>query len=558
VVALIVATVIAVRVVSADANGCSGGIRLNVAANPDLYPAVREAAARWATTTPKVNNDCIHVQVKPVPAADVANALAVRSGAGAFINVAAQPVPTPADDEVPAVWIPDSISWIGRVQAVNREAFDDTIASVAMSPVVLAMPEPLLRTFATAAPPDQTLASAIPHKLTGGDLAGLLQRSLGDKDKSLQVGVAEPRREATGLAGAILMHDAVVSSPAQLPALVGAYRGVRVAADQAALLRAFDQGQTIAPISEQAILAHDSGSPRPPLTAVPLEAAQALDYPYAIVAGKPRPIARAAEQFRSVLLARAYRDILAKAAFRAPNGTAGQGFPVGHGAVAEPVIGNALVDSRKVADVLSIWNGAKIPSRVLGLTDITAVMGNPAAPGSPTRLQIMQKAQLDGLRLFTDDSQIGFWAFASGLSGGKDYQEKVPIGPLNAAQRGRLGLAVTSGRPVGTNGRGLYESVLAAYKVVRDGWDANRSNTVLVCTGGPNAKPGGLSLDDVQVELEKLTDPTKPIRVVLLGFGPDVDLDELNTIAKTTGGKAFRVSRPEEIGGIFLQALLRG
>ena len=80
---------------------------------------------------------------------------------------------------------------------------------------------------------------------------------------------------------------------------------------------------------------------------------------------------------------------------------------------------------------------------------------------------------------------------------------------------------------------------------------------VRVFTAGGNTKPDGLSLDDVNLELERLTDPTKPIRVVLLGFGPDVNLDELNSIAKTTGGKAFKVERPEDIGSVFLQALLR-
>jgi hypothetical protein len=173
-------------------------------------------------------------------------------------------------------------------------------------------------------------------------------------------------------------------------------------------------------------------------------------------------------------------------------------------------------------------------------------------------MQIMQKTQLDGLRLFTDDTLMGLWTFASGLPDGKDYQERVPVRPLDALQRDRLNFAVTSYQPVGTNTRGLYESVLAAYTAIKDGWDENRSNAVLVFTSGTNTKPDGLTLDTVQLELEKLTDPTKPIRLILLGFGPDVNLDELTALAKTTGGKAFKVERPEEIGGIFLQALLRG
>jgi hypothetical protein len=45
--------------------------------------------------------------------------------------------------------------------------------------------------------------------------------------------------------------------------------------------------------------------------------------------------------------------------------------------------------------------------------------------------------------------------------------------------------------------------------------------------------------------------------VVLLGIGPEINMDELNAIAKTTGGKAFQVTEPEKISEIFLQALLR-
>jgi hypothetical protein len=78
-----------------------------------------------------------------------------------------------------------------------------------------------------------------------------------------------------------------------------------------------------------------------------------------------------------------------------------------------------------------------------------------------------------------------------------------------------------------------------------------------VFTDSTNSKPGSMQVDQLQLELEKLTDTTKPIRVVLLGIGPDVDINELTAIAKTTGGKAFKVDNPAEIGTIFLQALLR-
>ena len=45
--------------------------------------------------------------------------------------------------------------------------------------------------------------------------------------------------------------------------------------------------------------------------------------------------------------------------------------------------------------------------------------------------------------------------------------------------------------------------------------------------------------------------------MVLLGIGPDVHRDELDAIAATTGGRAFVVQDPEQIGNIFLRALIR-
>ena len=66
----------------------------------------------------------------------------------------------------------------------------------------------------------------------------------------------------------------------------------------------------------------------------------------------------------------------------------------------------------------------------------------------------------------------------------------------------------------------------------------------------------GAALRQVQRDLEVLADVTRYIRVVLLGIGPDVNMEELKAIADTTGGAAFQVNSPEEMQLIFLQALL--
>src|SRR5439155_8122021 len=227
-------------------------------------------------------------------------------------------------------------------------------------------------------------------------------------DKTIQVGVSEPRRNAVGLAGASLMYDTVVTAPAQLPILVGTYRAVTLSSDAPGELKAFGQGQTVAPLSEQAVLAYDATNPAVPLAAAPLATPAALDYPYAVVAGKPRAITRAAEQFRQVLLDPRQDDLFAKAGFRLADGSVPQGFPAGHGVTTEPVQATPLADAAKIADVLSIWTASKTPSRVLALADVTSSMAQPM-PGSTTvnRMQVMQGAAVGGLQLFTDDSEVG-------------------------------------------------------------------------------------------------------------------------------------------------------
>lgn len=535
-VALTAIAAIAVRAVAADARGCNSDIRLTVAVAPELEPPVREAASRWIQTNPKVNNECVNVQVRAAEPADVANLLATR--AGGTINVAAEPAPTPSDADIPTAWIPDSTAWLLRLQAFNRDAFETDVRSVAMSPVVFGMPEALA----------SGLNADGRARVSAQEVPALLQKVA---TGAVKIAAAEPRRSTASLAGAALLRDAIVTDPKKLVDMVKAFRAVDVAPDTTALLNGFAANE-IAPLSEQAVLAHDRTSPAVPLTAVPVEPSVALDYPYAEIAGKPRAALRAADLFVAALTSGDYRDLFYKHGFRSPDGGAGQEFPAGHGATTDQVIAPPFADATKISDVLGYWTATKSPSRVLTLIDVTASMNAPMVVkgGAASRLDVLRKTATDGLKLFTDDSELGLWAFSAG------YREVVPVATLDPDQRAKLNAAVGAATAAPSDVCGLYDSVLAAYKSLQTGYRDGRSNTVVVFTDGRNNK-AGLTLEQLELELEKATDPTRPVRVVLLGIGPDVDQAELDDIAKRTGGRAFSVQDPEQIGNIFLEALLR-
>ena len=192
-------------------------------------------------------------------------------------------------------------------------------------------------------------------------------------------------------------------------------------------------------MSEQAVIAYNATGPAAPLTALPVDPAVTLDYPYAMISGKPRANLEAAGLFRTALAADGNRDLFAKLGFRAADGSTSAGFPP---AAAPPPPRSRSSPSPSRRRSTTSWGTGTPrppPSRVLTLVDVTSSMNRPmAGGGSPSRLQVLRKTATDGLSLFTDDSELGLWAYASGLPSGKDYPGGRPPQP---AQPGAAGQA---------------------------------------------------------------------------------------------------------------------
>lgn len=527
---------ILVKTVTADADGCSSeGTRLVVAADPAIAPAITEIAERWQRTAgAKSAGRCVTVDVQAKQSADLASQLGIFAGGSVDVGSSAQP--TPSEDDLPGVWIPDSSSWLGRVRAVDRNAFEGVSSSVAISPVVVAMPEAAARQLASAGP---LSAQAV--------LATM------KTNPSFRLGLVDPRRDTASLVGAMLLKDVVVTSEDKLPLLVGAYRQFvnvnKSYPDTASLLNGFADGLGAAPVSEQAVIRYNATSPKVTAAAVPLAVEPTLDFPYTVLTAKPREVKNAADVFRSALTSDAYADILAKYGLRTASGAAGPGFATGHGVTAAPVHVQPVTDMTSVRTTLTIWVAAKTPSHVIALADATSSMSK--ALGNATRLDLLKAATHFGLDLFTSDSEIALWAYA-----GRGPTEVVPMATLNAAQRNRLDQTMQASHPTATDDCPLFESIIAAYKAIQDKYDPERSNTIVVFTDGKSNLKDGLTLSKVKRELENLSDVARPIRVILMGIGPQADIGELQEIANITGGGAFQLTQPQQLSMIFLKALL--
>jgi Mg-chelatase subunit ChlD len=196
---------------------------------------------------------------------------------------------------------------------------------------------------------------------------------------------------------------------------------------------------------------------------------------------------------------------------------------------------------------------------VLAVIDVSGSMA--AKEGPNDRISLASAAAQGGLSLFPDSSSIGLWAFSSGLAQGRPWEELVPLGrltePVGAAPSRRAALAAQAATLRDRLGgeTALYDTVIAATREVRAGYEPGRSNAVVLITDGRNEIEVGIDLPLAVQTLRAEADPTRPVSLIAIGIGPDSDQDALRQLAEATGGRAYAAQNPQDIRTVFLDAL---
>jgi len=530
------------------ADSCGNTVQLSVAAAPEIVPAVQATADQWVATKPKIGGSCVAVTVAAADSADVGAAIAgQRKGQ---LNGVGQ---ANGKTTIPDVWIPDSGIWLQRLRAVAPDSVPADAPSIARSPVVLAMPEPVAATLGWPT-----------KKLTWGDLLPKLSA-----DSKLRTGIVEPNRDASGATGLLALSAAAnaAGGSAGQQTTIAALRALATgrSALRADLLARFPRANDpasltsslgAAPLSEQAVIQYNSGQPPVRLASVFVEPASLpLDYPFTTLPNQSGDKANVARALQVALTGGAYRDRLAQAGLRAADGSTGNGFAATKGAPlgASPAV--PLPDPAIIDRVLSTWTTVISPGRLLAVIDVSGSMLEPVpTAGNATREQVTVESARRGLGLFDDSWAVGLWTFSTNLDGANDYKQLAPIGTL-ANQRQDVLAALATIQPKKDGNTGLYDTMLAAYKAVQNGWDPSRVNSVIIMTDGKNEDQQGLSLDQLIDELKKTMDPARPVVVIAIGLGNGVSESELQRITSTTGGGTFVAPDPSKMSEIFLKAI---
>jgi hypothetical protein len=537
----------------ADSRSCGGdSIKLNVAAAPEIAPAIKDITKSFNGDRHSVDGKCVQAVVK---ASDPAGMSTVLSGGGS--------VPGEVD---PDVWIPDSSFWVTLVRSTAKGASSvrGTPTSVAKTPIVVATS----RTFANKIHNQGVRPTwDMLLKATDALAAGAVSKNDMLPADSVHLQILDPNRNAGGIGAVVMTRELLQGDPNADPIFTQIVRNVQnsLSPTPQALFASFRRDlhgrAPVVIVPEQAVWKYNRGTPATPASAMyPSEGLLSLDYPFTLATDDDAKV-RGAELLEQAMGGTQAKNAVHALGFRTPDGRPGDGFTAASGL--SPRIPRALPApaAGDVTDVMQAWTKLSLRTRMLTLLDVSGSMAQPVGQGM-TRMQATAQVAQGGLAMLPDETDLGLWTFSTNLNGPLDYREEVPIGPLSTrlgsgTRRQAILSALGRVRPKPDGNTGLYDSVLASVRSLRKTYKAGYYNSVLVLTDGKNDDDHGVGLSTLLRTLKQESDPDKPIMVVFIGYGPDVDMASMQRIAVETNGEAYHASKPQDVQRILLETIAR-
>jgi hypothetical protein len=525
-------------------------VLLNVAVTDDLAPAADRVARLFNRQHHQAAGRCAQVEITE----------------GESAAVAAQIDGQDAGTGMPAVsaWIPDSSLWVdvARRFPVGARAVQPTGVSVARSPLMIVMPA--------------SVAAKIPAFGPSVGWKFLLPQSIGGPPSALglRVDIPDPSQSAAGLASLVQMSRLLGSGTLARTNFTKFVFNSEATAqfDDPAALASFVSladppwnGHPVTITSEQAVIQYDKANPGQALAArypsgpTRLLGSPELDYPYVLTTSDPAEV-QVAEEFKQVLERRYTASVVRADGFRSASGVA-EPTSARFGLSGQPLQLATPAGPSEAQTTLDIWSNLGLGFRDLSLIDISSAMARQDGAGQTYEQELGQTAGL-GLALFPDSTHMGLWVFANKLSDGRPYRQLVSVGPLSSevgliSRREQLQTINETLRPSGGRTVALDDSILAAYRQMTDTYQPNYANAVLVLTSGVDNAPGDMPLRTLLSRLRALYNPARRIEIVAVMFGSAGNFPALRQIAAATGGGAYQITDPRQVGRVFFDAVAR-
>jgi Mg-chelatase subunit ChlD len=492
---------------------CTNPQTLHVLASPVIAAAVSTIGSSWPGNDAAARTRCARVSVS---AMDDAQAEAALAG---------------GTDRTTTLWIPDSSIWAQRLDADLRSQGSASPgvrigASVASSPMVYVVP--------SGAKPAGA-AQVDPSTLSGASFAIPDPTSSAEGVLALQFLGLSARPVAQQVGAMVRLADQTIAGPDA--GFAGLLRGKPFLA------------------SEQDVILHNRAAGSAYASAVyPAQQLPALDFPAVQLTrpGERAQLAADSVAFADVLSSRTSQGILAGLGLRDAAGR-----PLARDGITHPVAVLRPPTSGDTANLLRLWSAATEASHTLVVIDVSGSMAENAGNGQ-SKIQLAAAAATAAEAYFPNSSSFGLWAFSSDQSNGLPWRKLAPVRQLGTEdQRQRLAAAGTKLPRLVGGDTALYDTALAAFQEIRNTYQPGAVNSVVLLTDGKNVYPPGLTLPQLLTKLRSLVDPARPVPVITIGIGNQADLATLRQISAMTGGKAYAVTDPTQVRGVFLDAMLQ-
>ncbi len=593
VITAVVVGIVAIVAVRLIVSGVSGGspdgeptdpardtgdcVALAVAASSEKAALLGKIAKAYEETDPKVDDTCVAVTVT-----------SVASGGGEA--ALARGWDEELDGPTPDVWTPAASTWVRLLQqdlaAKDKpDLVPDETPSIASTPLVLAMPEPM------------ATALGWPRKALGwSDVLSLVEDPRGwaafghPEWGRFTLGKTNPNLSTSGLAATVGSFVAATGKSSDLTErdltdpkvrrfVQTVERSVVHYGDTTLtylsnLQRADDRGAGLGYVSavaveEKSVLDYNAGNPTGdpatlgdheppsvPLAAIyPKEGTLFSDSPWVTLDApwvddaKKKASADFLEYLRSDEAQKQFTD----AGFRTYDGKPGKPITDSDSVLADGVKVTLSPPAPAVlAGVRSVWTQLRKPARVLMLLDVSGSMGEPVADAGATKLELAKRAAVRAMSQFAPTDEVGLWAFTTDLGGEEQiYRELEPVLPISQ-QRADLRRSIEALIPL--NGTPLYAAIRAAVRQMGSALDSEKINAVVVLTDGRNEYPADTDLTGLVRELGGGSSEST-LRVFTIAYGEGADLETLRQISAASNAAAYDATRPESIDKVFTAVL---
>lgn len=527
---------------------------------------VENLAAAYNTQPRNVAGSCVTV----MPSKDKSGVAAATVAAG-FPDVAA--------DQKPAVWLPDSSTWVDVAQSAGATALRAEGTSVGTSDIVLAMPAQLAQAvgwdaeaptwteiFEAAGDPDLwsglghpewgsfKLGKTSPLMATSG--AAAMFASFGTAAGSLESltarDVAEP-----GVQTAVHENELATSHYMATPEhFLWHARQAEASGSAADFLSAvivdeksvwdYNRGIT----SRDGVTRTQDAPPTEQLVPIyPTDGYYAADNPAMRLTGEwidPVESEAAADFIRFTRTSQG-QEVVRASGYRDLNRQLDAGVEQVGRLRADQAGVIAFPEPEVVTAVQAAFPDVRKRANVLFLLDVSGSMDEQISPAD-TKLTQAKKAIEAALGHFTTGDDLGLAAFAQAPDGEMVPGLVAPVTDIGASRDAFLG---SLGGLASMGDTPLYQAVDTFAGQQAASWSPERINAVVLLSDGENDAPNAPTIGQEQM-LENLRNlhHSTPVLVFTLAYGADADVATLQSISSATGAHYYDATDPSKLQAV--------